>query len=354
MIEGLMDRWGDDWVLLLGGFTVGLLFGASAQRSRFCLRAATVEFAEGQAGPRLAVWLLVFSGAVVAVQVAVLAGLVRPEDTRQIGAVGSLSGAVIGGLMFGAGMILARGCASRLLILSATGNLRALITGLVLTIVAQASLRGILSTPREALSGLWTVPGGEARDLLALLGLETGAAVLAGFLLMAVAVWLGWHRGIGMRTGIAAVGVGLAVALGWVFTFAAAEVSFTPLTPSSVTFTGPSADTLMALVNSPLPELTFGTGLVPGVFIGALIASLLGGDFQLQGFESGASMLRYLAGATLMGFGAMLAGGCAVGAGVSGGSLLAVTSWLALFSMWVGAMSVHRLDLIAIRRALPA
>ncbi|MEZ5799744.1 MAG: YeeE/YedE thiosulfate transporter family protein [Nitratireductor sp.] len=30
-------------------------------------------------------------------------------------------------------------------------------------------------------------------------------------------------------------------------------------------------------------------------------------------------MLRYLVGASLMGFGGMLAGGCAVGAGVTGG-----------------------------------
>ena len=38
-----------------------------------------------------------------------------------------------------------------------------------------------------------------------------------------------------------------------------------------------------------------------------------------------------------MGFGAMLAGGCAVGAGLSGGAVFALTAWLALFAMWVGA-----------------
>lgn len=55
--------------------------------------------------------------------------------------------------------------------------------------------------------------------------------------------------------------------------------------------------------------------------------------WQLQGFDSGGSMLSYFLGATLMGFGAMLAGGCAVGAGVSGGSILALMSFLGLFSM---------------------
>jgi len=44
-------------------------------------------------------------------------------------------------------------------------------------------------------------------------------------------------------------------------------------------------------------------------------------------------MLRYIAGAILMGFGSMLAGGCAVGAGITGGALFALTAWLALVGM---------------------
>ena len=38
-----------------------------------------------------------------------------------------------------------------------------------------------------------------------------------------------------------------------------------------------------------------------------------------------------------MGFGGMLAGGCAVGAGVTGGALLALTAWTALTAMWLAA-----------------
>jgi uncharacterized membrane protein YedE/YeeE len=54
-------------------------------------------------------------------------------------------------------------------------------------------------------------------------------------------------------------------------------------------------------------------------------------------------MRRYLFGAVAMGFGAMLAGGCAVGAGVSGGAVLSLTAWLALLGMWVGAAACDRL-----------
>jgi len=54
-------------------------------------------------------------------------------------------------------------------------------------------------------------------------------------------------------------------------------------------------------------------------------------------------MLRYIAGAILMGFGSMLAGGCAVGAGITGGALFALTAWLALVGMGSGAGLTDRL-----------
>ena len=62
------------------------------------------------------------------------------------------------------------------------------------------------------------------------------------------------------------------------------------------------------------------------------------GELKFQGFEGERNMRKAMIGAVLMGFGAMLAGGCAIGAGVTGGSIFAATAWLALFCMWVGAV----------------
>jgi uncharacterized protein len=136
--------------------------------------------------------------------------------------------------------------------------------------------------------------------------------------MLALAVILAVRTRTGLTRGAAAAGVGVAVALGWLFTWAMTQVSFEPLQAGSVSFTGPSADTLMGFVNERTLPLGFDVGLVPGVFIGSALMALLTREFRLQGFEGGPSMLRYFAGAILMGFGAMLAGGCAVGAGVTG------------------------------------
>ena len=44
-----------------------------------------------------------------------------------------------------------------------------------------------------------------------------------------------------------------------------------------------------------------------------------------------------------MGFGGMLAGGCAVGAGVTGGAVMAITAWIALLFMLLSAGIADRL-----------
>lgn len=345
MLENMLEQYGDGGVLMMAGAIVGVLFGAAAQHSRFCLRAATVEVAEGRFSQRLSIWAVAFLAAVFCVQGAIALGYLDVSEARQLATTGSMSGAIIGGAMFGVGMILARGCASRLLVLSATGNLRAILTGLVLTLVAQASLRGILSPARENLSQLWMVEGGDARNMLVGLGMtSTHAAVLGGFGLVAAVIFAARSGQQATRI-IASAGVGAAVALGWLLTYMIAQTSFEVVPVTSVTFTGPSTDTLMGLVNSTDLPLGFGVGLVPGVFFGSGVMALLTREWKIERFEANTPMERYLVGATLMGFGSMLAGGCAVGAGMSGGAIFAVTAWVAIFSMWISAMLTHRVML---------
>jgi len=130
---------------------------------------------------------------------------------------------------------------------------------------------------------------------------------------------------------------GAAIITGWLITYHLSRASFDPLPLKSITFSGPSAHTLMLLLSPPERLFDFDIGMVAGVFGGAFLAAALAGELKLEGFEGGASMRRYLLGAVLMGFGAMLAGGCAVGS-VSNAVLLATIGWVALLSMWGSSM----------------
>lgn len=340
-MENLIDQFGEGPLMLAIGALVGLIFGAAAYHSRFCLRAATAEVAQGRFADRMAVWLITFSTALLSVQLSITTGLLDVSEARQLATTGSLSGAIIGGLLFGCGMILARGCASRLLILSASGNLRALTTGLVLTLTAQAALRGGLAPLREDLFSLWTVDGGASRHLLDLLGLNRWVVITLAALVLLAAIVHGLRERVRLSELIAAAIVGLAICLGWALTYQLAVNSFEVVAIQSVTFTGPSTDTLMAFINQPHVDPDFGIGLVPGVFIGAFLAAFLQGELKIQRFGNDIPMERYILGGVMMGFGSMLAGGCAVGAGVTGGAVLALTAWVAILCMWIGAMGTQ-------------
>ena len=93
------------------------------------------------------------------------------------------------------------------------------------------------------------------------------------------------------------------------------------------------------------------SAVVSAQFLGAFLAAAWAREFRFQGFEGERQMRRSMLGAGLMGFGAMLAGGCAIGAGVTGTSIFVGTAWLALLCMWIGAMLT---DFLVDRNPRPA
>jgi uncharacterized protein len=343
VLETLVEKLGESGSLAAGALLIGMVFGFMAQRSRFCLRSAVIEFARNQMGGKLTVWLFAFATAVGVTQALALGGWFDASNARQIAARGSLSGAAIGGLLFGTGMILARGCSSRLLVLAAQGNLRSLLSGLIFAVTAQSALTGALSPLRLAISEWWTIDGGGARDLIARTGIGHGGALAFALVwLIAAVVWArrqkvppwGWAG---------AIGVGLTIAGAWWFTYAVSTVAFDPHPIQSLSFTGPSSEVLNRVLFVTDKPVTFDLGLVPGVFLGSFLAAALFGELKLEGFQGGASMRRYIVGAMCMGFGGMLAGGCAVGAGLSGAAVFTATAWVTLSAIWAAAALTDRL-----------
>lgn len=343
MLGWAVEHWGESVTLAAGGLMLGILFGFFAQRSQFCLRSAVIEFSRNVTGGKLTVWLFAFATALLITQALALAGLFDAANARQIATRGSLSGAAVGGALFGVGMILARGCSSRLLVLAAQGNLRSVISGLVFAVTAQASWTGILSGPREAISSWWIVEGGTGRDLIARLGIGHGGALLFGAVWLAAAVWWARRQKVPAWGWAGAMGVGAVIAAAWWFTYAITQVAFDPHPIQALSFTGPSAEVLTRVLFASDKPVNFDLGLMPGVFIGSFIAAALFGQLKLEGFMGGASMRRYIVGAVLMGFGGMLAGGCAVGAGLSGAAIFTITSWVTLTAMWAAAALTDRL-----------
>ena len=96
------------------------------------------------------------------------------------------------------------------------------------------------------------------------------------------------------------------------------------------------------------PTIDWQWMLVVGMVVGALVSSLLSGDFGWQwipdrwaaafGTNVLLRVLVALLGGILLGFGARWAGGCTSGHGISGTMQLAVSSWISTICFFVGGI----------------
>lgn len=321
----------------LFGLILGVLFGALAQRTRFCLRRA-VAGAPAERRGAAGVWLTALAAALIGTQAVVAAGLIDFDGHRFFVSDLPVLAIVAGGLMFGAGMVLTRGCVSRLTVLGGSGNLRALTVLLVFAVVAHATLKGVLAPLRTSL-GAVTVDLGTLTGFAALPG---GGAVWAA-VIAALALFVALRSGNRASTLVLAALLGLLVPLGWAGTGFVLYDDFDPIALESLSFTAPAADSLFYLVASTSITAGFGVGLIGGTLLGAFAASLLFREFAFQSFESAPQTGRYMAGATLMGVGGVLAGGCTVGAGLAGIPTLSFAATLALVAIATGGWLAGRL-----------
>ena len=318
---------------VLLGLALGGLYGVLAQRSALCLRRSMVGRWR-DCLPALGAWAMALATAIAGTRLAVATGLVSFEAHRFLAPDIPVLSALLGGALFGTGMVLAGGCASRLTVLAGSGNLRALLVLVVFAITAHAAMKGVLAPVRLAL-GEATVQGGAAAALTALPGGEAWPLALA-----LVAAVFALRSGAPASRLAMAGAIGLLVPLGWTGTGFLLLDEFDPIPLQSMSFTGPSADALFWVVAATAIPAGFGTGLAAGVVAGSLAASLAAGEFRWRSLESPRQTGRYLAGAAAMGVGGVLAGGCTVGAGLSGVSTASLAALLALAAMAASARAV--------------
>lgn len=320
---------------LIAGAAIGVIFGAAAQTSRFCIRRA-VSGDQGERGEAAAVWASALAAAILGFALANSAGFVDVSGHRFAANQVPLAALILGGTMFGIGMVLTRGCVSRLTVLAATGNLRAASVLVLFAVVAHATMKGVLAPVRTAISNLSVdLPFGTLAELP--LGLEgLGIIVVTLAIVLIRATRPKWSNVfLGIAIGLVALG-------GWVLTSTLLMDEFDPLPVQSAAFTQPWADTLFWLIASTAVPAGFGVGFIGGVLAGAFFSAAARNELQLQSFGSPKETLRYGTGAVLMGIGGVLAGGCTVGAGLSGSATGSIAALIVLASVVAGGFAASR------------
>jgi uncharacterized protein len=346
MIESLRAAYDPAVLLLASGLVIGLLYGVFAEITAFCFRAAVVETMDaapadttvGQPRIRLTQYLAALLVALAVTQGLALSGTVDIAKSIYLALPVNIVTLVVGGLAFGAGMILANGCPGRHLVLLASGSARSLLTVTVVGIAAFATQRGLLAYPRIGLEGLApkaVIPVG----LQELIGVpQVALAIVLCLALAGAVIWFGRRAGIDAVIGGAAVGT--VIALGWWATGYFAVNEFEPVRPGSISFTAPIGDTLMYAMIATGDTIKFPVVLVAGVLLGSFLSALIGRRFKPRGFPTEFGVVRYGIGAVLMGFGAVLALGCNTGQALTGLSAMATGSVIATLAIVAGAVGM--------------
>jgi uncharacterized membrane protein YedE/YeeE len=269
---------------------------------------------------------------------------------------------IMGGLLFGFGMVLSGGCVSRNLVRVGTGDLRSLFILLVVGLFAYMSIGGILGPIRveiqqyELLSpsalALSDQSIGAILASILPVSAEAGGWIAAGA--VAAVILFYCFKDASFRSSqmhlIAGVGIGLCIVAGWAVTgLAFDEFADNPQNPISLTFVRATGDTMEYLRRfTAQTTVNFGVATVFGALLGTFAGAVTSGRFRLATFADNKDTVRNLSGAALMGIGGVLALGCTIGQAVTGASTLALGSFVTFGAIVSGAVmgikTLERLD----------
>lgn len=335
--------------MILTGAALGAILGYVLQRGRFCVTGFLRDLWLTKSMRGFTALMLVIAVHVVGFWTLAALGVVT---------VGSESFApvatVVGGLVFGFGMVLAGGCATGTWYRAGEG-----LVGSWLALIAYAMtaafmrigpLSGFTESARDRTVGSGTIHGD--------LGVPVFVPLIA---LLAVTAWLVYREvskpaldipGLPPRkSGIAhllaekpwglfstAIIVGLIGAVAWPLSQATGR-------DSGLGITTPSAHLVGWIGSGDSAYMNWGTMLVLGILVGSFVAAKASGEFRVR-VPSAEIANRSVGGGILMGVGAVLAGGCTVGNGMVSTGLFAWQGWIALGAMALGAGLAARIYLM--------
>jgi uncharacterized membrane protein YedE/YeeE len=359
--------------VLWASFALAVIFGAIAQRTHFCTMGAVADIVNMGDWTRMRMWGLAIGVAMLGFNAMVGLGWIEARHSVYAGPRLIWLSNVLGGLMFGFGMVLASGCGSKTLVRIGGGSLKSLVVFVVLGLAAYATMRGVAAVARVASIDTVAINLPAGQDLPSLL------AAASGWTRQTLALWVGGGLGLGLvlwalvgrrlpygELLLGGLGSGLVVVgLWWVsgrlghliehpLTLEEAFLATNSQRMESLTFVAPVAYVLdwLILFSDTSKVLTIGIVSTLGVVVGSAVVALASGTFRWEGFGGSEDTANHLIGAVLMGVGGVTALGCTIGQGLSGVSTLALGSFIALASIIFGAVAALRWQVWRLERQI--
>lgn len=327
-------------IAAIGGLVAGTGLGFAARWGGFCTLGAIEDAIFGRNLDRARMWAIAIAVAIIGTYALDQFNYIQIETSFYLARPTTLIATAIGGWVFGLGMALVGTCGFGALARIGGGDLKSLVTFLVMGISAYATLSGITAYLRVGLFPSETIPVQPSGFAHLAAQNFPGSQHFWAYLFAALILFAAIYSSKLFKTPrklFAAILIGCMVILGWITTGIFAADEFTPYRLESLTFAAPLGETLMYLMTMTGSSLKFGIGATFGVVLGAAITTLFQGYFRWEACDDARELRRQMIGGMLMGIGSVTALGCTIGQGVSAFSTLAYSAPLALLCMLSGA-----------------
>jgi uncharacterized membrane protein YedE/YeeE len=359
--------------VLLGAFGLAFLFGLIGQRTHFCTMGAVSDIVSMGDWSRMRMWALAAGVAIIGFQVLAYLGWVDPARTLYASERFIWLSALIGGGLFGLGMVLGSGCGSKTLIRIGGGSLKSVVVFLVMGLAAFITMKGLAAVVRVETVDRAALAVPAPGTLTALLASAWGAAPLQLGLVLGLCLGAGLSLWALLSSSfrsadnlLGGLGLGALVVAMWWLTGHVGFVTEHPQTldevfvatysgrAESFSFVAPMAHTLdwLMFFSDKNKTLTLGVVAVVGVVLGSAVSAVATRSFRWEGFRDTEDTALHLVGGVLMGVGGVTAMGCTVGQGLSGLSTLSLTSFLALAGILAGSYAGLRWQIWRLERSL--
>ena len=315
----------------LTGIALGVVFGFVLQRGRFCLNTAFRNILYINDFTIFRAYLLAVIVATIGSHVLEQLGLVHLGQARQEF---TWLANILGGYLFGVGMVLAGGSASGtwyrvgeglvgswMAVLGFMGGAAAMKSGLLSGLYAY--LRNIVIDPGTAL----TVDSVLGVNRWIIIFLITAVGLV--YLIRGKETYKPMGKELHWRT--TGILIGAVIILGWYLS------NLMTGNATGVSLTDPSEALLMSVIGE--EQWNWNVALLVGIPIGSFISAKSAHDFSWRSPRADVMVQQFLGG-LIMGAGGMLAGGCPVGHGLTGLSALSLASLVTTISIILGSWTM--------------
>lgn len=353
-------------------FILAVLFGAIAQRTHFCTMGAVSDIVNMGDWTRMRVWVMAIGVAMIGFYILAAAGQIDSSKTLYASSRFTWLSALVGGVLFGFGMVLASGCGSKSLVRIGGGNLKSVVVFVVMGVAAFATLKGVTAVVRVATVDRVAVEFSRNAALPDWLGIAVGLSPASAGLILALVIGLAlifWallgRDFVRFDNLLGGLGIGAVIVAMWWVSGHMAYVAEHPETlqeaflatnsgrAEAFSFVSPVAYTIdwFMFFSDKSKVLTIGIVSVFGVVLGSAIYALSTRSFRWEGFRDAEDTANHLVGAVLMGVGGVAAMGCTVGQGLSGISTLSITSMLAVAAILAGSVAALKYQVWRMERS---